>query len=108
MIIMKTVTANGRAKVKGSFTPNFGHRYEKIGESMMRELNRTGWCLVYNNPTTNHIITELVRLGIVCRYPEGKERTKVRLVAELNRQPQVKKPVIKVKKSNWRRKTPKE
>ena len=61
---MDGVTANGRAKVKGSLTPNFNHKYDKIGERIMRDLHRKGSCKVYINPMVREIVLELVRLGV--------------------------------------------
>lgn len=61
------VSANGRAKVKGSFTPNMNHKYDKMGAYIVRELQKNGSVTVAINHINTTILTRLILMGIASK-----------------------------------------
>lgn len=85
----KNVSANGRAKIKGSFTPNYDYKYDKVGERIMREMHKNGSSNVDPSQSIpKSIVIMLIRLGIA-RKTEIAGMWLVEPVARINYEPKV-------------------
>lgn len=86
---MKHISANGRVKVRGSFTPNFDYKYDKVGERIMRELQANRKSTI--NPKQSipkSIVIMLIRLG-VARKTEVLGMWLVEPTARINYEPKI-------------------
>ena len=64
----QVMSANGKAKCKGSFTPNFDHKYDKVGERIMKELQKNGSSSINpDHDIPKLIVLLLIRSGVVSK-----------------------------------------
>ena len=87
---MKTVSAQGRVKVKGSMTPNYDHKFEAIGKRIMRELHSTGHVTIFTSSSMERSIAlELVRVGIATKIELLRGVWLIERVGIINYEPKI-------------------
>ena len=84
------VSANGKAKVKGCFTPNYNHKYEKMGNHIMRQLHKERTVTVHITPMSRQIIIMLVRMGMCKKTEVFADTWLVERVVCINYEPKIK------------------